>query len=84
MKSNSLQDLGAIRQKINDAAQAAAAAEQARLEAERRAEARARRRGLGSAPLLPGDGARDAEPRYDADSVFAKLKPLKRGQQDEE
>ena len=27
---------------------------------------------------------RDAEPQYDADSVFAKLKPLRRGQQDEE
>ena len=27
---------------------------------------------------------REAEPRYDADSVFAKLKPLKRGQQDED
>ena len=39
MKSKSLQDLGAIRQKVNDAAQAAAAAEQARREAERRAEA---------------------------------------------
>jgi hypothetical protein len=28
--------------------------------------------------------SRDAEPQYDAASVFAKLKPLKRGQQDEE
>ena len=28
--------------------------------------------------------ARDAEPQYDAASVFAKLKPLKRGQQDED
>ena len=28
--------------------------------------------------------ARDAEPQYDANSVFAKLKPLKRGQQDED
>ena len=28
--------------------------------------------------------ARDAEPQYDADSVFAKLKPLKRGHEDEE
>lgn len=39
MKSKSLQDLAAIRQKVSDAAQAAAAAEQARREAERRAEA---------------------------------------------
>ncbi|PIT79177.1 DNA mismatch repair protein MutS [Limnohabitans sp. JirII-29] len=39
MKSKSLQDLGAIRQKINDVAQAAALAELARREAERRAEA---------------------------------------------
>lgn len=39
MKSKSLQDLGAIRQKVSDAAQAAAAAELARREAERRAEA---------------------------------------------
>ena len=38
MKTKSLQDLGAIRKQINDAAQAAAAAEQARREAERRAE----------------------------------------------
>ena len=27
---------------------------------------------------------REVEPQYDADSVFAKLKPLRRGQQDEE
>ena len=27
---------------------------------------------------------REVEPEYDADSVFAKLKPLKRGQVDEE
>jgi len=39
VKSKSLQDLAAIRQKVSDAAQAAAAAEQARREAERRAEA---------------------------------------------
>ncbi len=39
MKSKSLQDLGAIRKKVSDAAQAAAAAEQARREAEQRAEA---------------------------------------------
>jgi DNA-nicking Smr family endonuclease len=39
VKSKSLQDLGAIRQKVSDAAQAAAAAELARREAERRAEA---------------------------------------------
>ena len=39
MKSKSLQDLGAIRKQVNDAAQAAAAAEQARREAEQRAEA---------------------------------------------
>jgi DNA-nicking Smr family endonuclease len=39
VKSKSLQDLGAIRKKVSDAAQAAAAAQQARLEAERRAEA---------------------------------------------
>ncbi|WP_408595532.1 Smr/MutS family protein [Limnohabitans sp.] len=39
MKSKSLQDLGAIRQQLSDAAQAAAAAELARREAERRAEA---------------------------------------------
>ncbi len=39
MKAKSLQDLGAIRKQVNDAAQAAAAAEQARQEAERRAEA---------------------------------------------
>ena len=39
MKSKSLQDLGAIRKQVNDAAQAAAAAEQARRDAEQRAEA---------------------------------------------
>lgn len=39
MKAKSLQDLGAIRQKVNDAARAAAAAEDARREAERLAEA---------------------------------------------
>jgi DNA-nicking Smr family endonuclease len=39
VKAKSLQDLGAIRQQVNDAAKAAAAAEQARQEAERRAEA---------------------------------------------
>ena len=39
MKSKSLQDLGAIRQHISDATKAAAAAELARREAERRAEA---------------------------------------------
>ncbi len=39
MKSKSLQDLGAIRQQVIDAAQAAAAAELARREAEQRAEA---------------------------------------------
>ena len=39
MKAKSLQDLGAIRQKVNTAALAAAAAEEARLEAARRAEA---------------------------------------------
>ena len=39
MKSKSLQDLGAIRQQISDATKAAAAAELARREAERRAEA---------------------------------------------
>jgi DNA-nicking Smr family endonuclease len=39
VKSKSLQDLGAIRQKVTEAAQAAAAAELARREAERQAEA---------------------------------------------
>lgn len=39
MKAKSLQDLNAIRKKVNETAQAAAAAEAARLEAERRAEA---------------------------------------------
>ena len=39
MKAKSLQDLGAIRKKVSDAAIAAAAAEEARKEAERRAEA---------------------------------------------
>jgi DNA-nicking Smr family endonuclease len=39
MKAKSLQDLGAIRQQVNDAALAAAAAEEARREAARRAEA---------------------------------------------
>jgi hypothetical protein len=34
------------------------------------------------APSEPRE--RDAEPQYDAASVFAKLKPLKRGQQDED
>lgn len=39
MKAKSLQDLGAIRKQVNDAALAAAAAKEARKEAERRAEA---------------------------------------------
>ena len=39
MKAKSLQDLGAIRKQVNDAALAAAAAEEARREAARRAEA---------------------------------------------
>ena len=39
MKAKSLQDLGAIRKQVNDATLAAAAAEEARKEAERRAEA---------------------------------------------
>jgi hypothetical protein len=39
VKAKSLQDLGAIRKQVNDAALAAAAAEEARKEAERRAEA---------------------------------------------
>jgi DNA-nicking Smr family endonuclease len=39
MKANSLQDLAAIRQQVNDAAVAAAAAEKARIEAAQKAEA---------------------------------------------
>jgi DNA-nicking Smr family endonuclease len=39
MKAKSLQDLGSIRKQVNEAALAAAAAEEARREAERRAEA---------------------------------------------
>ena len=55
MKSKSLQDLGAIRQQISDATKAAAAAELARREAERRAEAERRLfvRAVGAVQPLP-------------------------------
>ena len=62
MKAKSLQDLGAIRKQVNDAALAAAAAEEARHEAERRAEAEQDRGSVGRLPARRTAGARSHRP----------------------